>query len=127
MIEEVKEVIHQLLHHLPDNDAHDGPAGCTWYWCWKELSDTAQAEVKAVRKSANDLLTKLYATEEETLYIVGSKDGYFVRFENDTPLMITDPICATRMKAGRAVKVSKRLGELGFVGNLTELRFGRMK
>lgn len=58
---EVKEVIHQLLLHLPDNNAHED---VTWRWCWNELSDTAQAEVAAVRKSASDLLTKLYAVEK---------------------------------------------------------------
>lgn len=58
------------------------------------------------------------------LYIVNSGAGYFVRFDGDSSLMDSDPLCATRMSKEQAGKVAKRLGELGFDRVVVKLRIG---
>lgn len=68
------------------------------------------------------------STEEELmLYIVNSGDGYFVRFDSNTPLLDTDPLCATRMEEEQAKKTIEQLEALGFAGELVGLRFARLK
>lgn len=52
------------------------------------------------------------------VYIVSSGDGYFIEFANDTPVMDSDPVCATRMERVQAERIVERLGKLGFVGKL---------
>jgi hypothetical protein len=48
------EVILKLLSVLPDNEIlHDD---ISWGWCWDELSDEAQEEVKKARRMALDYL-----------------------------------------------------------------------
>ena len=46
-------VIRTLLDVLPDTDSK---TDVCWEWCWNELGDDAQEEVKAARKIANDWL-----------------------------------------------------------------------
>jgi len=43
---EVNEIIKKLLSVLPDSEMHDDKC---WDWCWEELSDKAQEEVKEAR------------------------------------------------------------------------------
>lgn len=48
------EVLQDLLNHLPDSFHEDDPS---WDWAWNELSDEAQASVKAVRARAMEFAT----------------------------------------------------------------------
>lgn len=57
-IDEAKTLIKDLLAHLPDNIKHDEDE--TWSWCWNELSDQAQIQVKETRKKARDFLGTEY-------------------------------------------------------------------
>ncbi len=59
------------------------------------------------------------------MYIVSSGGGYFIRFENGSPLMDTDPVCASRLKGRQAEEVIRQLEKMGFVGELIEIIFGK--
>ena len=56
------------------------------------------------------------------LFIVKSGDGYLLRFVNDTPLLTSDPVEATRLPIEKAGDMITRLAELGFDGELAKLR-----
>lgn len=45
-----------LLDNLPDSYHPDNEA---WTWCWDELTDSGQDEVKGARIVADDILFKL--------------------------------------------------------------------
>lgn len=69
----------------------------------------------------------VYLVRDRKLYIVGSGDGYFVRFDNGSPLMDTEPMNAARMEVSRAEKVIERLETLGLAGRLIPIVYGRMR
>ena len=60
------------------------------------------------------------------MYIVSSGEGYFVEFDNGSPLMDTDIMRASRVSGDRAVEIIEQLDSMGFVGDLVEVRWGRM-
>uniref|UniRef100_A0A6M3KUX0 Uncharacterized protein n=1 Tax=viral metagenome TaxID=1070528 RepID=A0A6M3KUX0_9ZZZZ len=43
---QTKQLIEDLLNHLPDNNE-------CWGWCWDELNDEAQKDIKRLRRKAN--------------------------------------------------------------------------
>ena len=47
------EIIKELLHHLPDSVHYQDES---WDWCWGELSEDAEGNVKKVRKRAEDFV-----------------------------------------------------------------------
>jgi len=50
---EVKKIILELLHNLPDNKFFGDES---WGWAWRELSGNAQESIKEVRKKANEFM-----------------------------------------------------------------------
>lgn len=61
------------------------------------------------------------------LFIVKSGDGYFLEFVGPGPYLTSDPVEATRLTEAKADSVIGRLWELGFSGELMEVRIGRIK
>ncbi len=53
--EKLEQVINQLLSCLPDSD-HNDPC---WEWCWDELNDEAQQQVKEARRMALNYLHEI--------------------------------------------------------------------
>lgn len=51
-------------------------------------------------------------------YIVGSGEGFFCQFINDTPELVSDPVCGKRMSENRALRVKARMEEFGFSARL---------
>ena len=49
---EANAIIRLLLAHLPDSESQ----GEDWDWCWDELTDLSQENVKAARKKASRYL-----------------------------------------------------------------------
>lgn len=58
-------------------------------------------------------------------YIVKSGSGYFLRFINGTPEMISDPVSAVRLSLNKANSVIDKLDNLGFAGKLVRFRIGK--
>jgi len=54
-------------------------------------------------------------------YIVCSGNGYFIKFDNDTPFMDSDPVGATRMSRVSAYETMDRLVDLGYYAELIEI------
>jgi len=82
----------------------------------------------AIRLLSENIVRQIVRDFGDSLtHIVGSGGGYFVRFGDHSPLMDSDPLCATRMTKEQAEKVVGRLGELGFVGELIGLRFAKTR
>jgi len=54
-IEELESGLGKLLHYLPDSQGQESPDN--WKWCWNELDDSSQEEVKKVREETNKLLS----------------------------------------------------------------------
>ena len=55
-------------------------------------------------------------------YIVASGNGYFRRFVNEMPLMISDPVLAKRMTEDQAKSIAKVLDSAGLEGYITPVR-----
>lgn len=49
---EAINIVKSLLAVLPDSEQWSKRGKDCWRWCWDELSDDAQEEVKAARKAA---------------------------------------------------------------------------
>ena len=47
------EIVQLLLDHLPDS-THDDKS---WDWCWNELSDDAQKQIKTTRRAAREFIS----------------------------------------------------------------------
>lgn len=62
-----------------------------------------------------------------TEYIVSSGNGYFVRFDNDTPFMDSDPVCATRMSGKAASGIMSQLIDLGYYAELIAIIRARIR
>lgn len=52
---------------------------------------------------------------------VQSGSGFFVDFENDTPLMNSDPVCAKRMTWQECLDVVEKMEELGFSAKIFQI------
>ena len=52
MDKNIQQLIQELLNHLPDSNHYED----CWLWCWGELSDKFQNDVKSVRKKAHQFL-----------------------------------------------------------------------
>jgi hypothetical protein len=49
------------------------------------------------------------------------KYGYFIKFENESPEMTTDPLEATRLTLKRALKIISKIEQLGLEGRLINI------
>jgi len=54
------EVIKLLLNHLPDTEFYKEPC---WQYCWDELDDDAQEEVKNARRKALEYIDEIITRE----------------------------------------------------------------
>lgn len=59
-------------------------------------------------------------------YIVKSGAGHFVKFQNNTPEMTSDPDEAQQMSLKQAETVAKLLDRLGFSAELVQVRIGEI-
>ncbi len=62
-----------------------------------------------------------------TEYIVSSGDGYFIRFDNNTPFMDSDPVSATRMRKTLACEIIDKLIDLGYCAGLIKIIHARIR
>lgn len=60
-------------------------------------------------------------------YIVQSGSGYFIRFDNGTPFMDSDPVCATRMNKKMAMRTIAKLSCAGWCGELIKIIHARIR
>ena len=74
-----KEIINKLLSVLPDSHTGSEDGNC-WDWCWNELNDSAQDEVKEARKLANEFINGKQEIES-----IQSIFGIDVLIDNDLP------------------------------------------
>lgn len=61
------------------------------------------------------------------LFVVRSGEGYFLEFVGLSPYMTSDPAEATRLNEAKAIGTIGRLRELGYSGELMEVRIGRIE
>jgi hypothetical protein len=54
-------------------------------------------------------------------YILNSGNGYFIRFDNDTPFMTSDPTCAARVSKALAYEIMDRLVDIGYYAELIKI------
>lgn len=59
-------------------------------------------------------------------YIIKSKTGYFIKFENNQTWMTSDPIEATKFDWVKGNYVLYQMGQIGYSGELIEIRSNEM-
>ena len=59
-------------------------------------------------------------------YIVASGDGFFRQFIENTPEMVSDPVCGTRMGKKEADIIKDKINKLGFEAYLVPVREGKI-